>query len=221
MTVRLDPDRVIVLDVDDTLYLERDYVRSGFVAVGELVSSQLGIDGIGHTLWSGFVAGVRGDAFDRALLHHGCEPSPDLIRELVDCYRAHRPAIHLLPDAARLLDRLAGRRLAAITDGPVNSQRAKVEALGLEARADPVVLTGELGPGRSKPDPAAYVLVEQHSGLDPDRHVYIGDNPTKDFVTPLDRGWTPVRIRRPDSLHHDAPTPAGVLEISSLDEIID
>ena len=35
----------VVFDVDDTLYLERDYVRSGFRAVGVWASRWLGLSG--------------------------------------------------------------------------------------------------------------------------------------------------------------------------------
>lgn len=213
-------DAVIVLDVDDTLYLERSYVRSGFEAVGRLLATETGVDGVGATLWSGFEAGVRGDAFDRALLAHGLDPDRELIGRLVECYRSHRPDIELLPDAARLLARLDGRPAAAITDGPIASQRAKVEALGLAPTVDPIVVTSELGPGHAKPDPLPYTTVEAAVGAGPERCWYIGDNPAKDFVTPLARGWTPIRIRRPGSLHLDVATPDGVAEIVSLDELV-
>ena len=222
MICELPQGAVVVLDVDDTLYLERDYVKSGFDAVGRHVRRRIGIEGFGDTLWSGFLEGVRGDAFDRALAIHGHDPDSSVVSELVACYRSHAPAIELLPDAARFLARLTrrvDRAVAVITDGPPASQRAKVDALGLGALADPVILTGELGPGRAKPDPAAYLLVEDHFGVAADRCCYIADNPSKDFVTPAERGWASIRVRRPASLHHGLPTPASTAEVGSLDDI--
>ncbi len=221
MTLRPPPGAVITLDVDDTLYLERAYVRSGFDAVGRLLQARSGIDGIGATLWAGFLEGVRGDAFDRALSAHGVETTADLVAELIDHYRSHAPSIELEPDAANFITRTIERagRLAVITDGPEASQQAKVTALGLDAVADPVVLTARLGPGRSKPHPAAYRTVETAAGAEPDRCWYIGDNPKKDFIAPLERGWTAVRIRRPESLHAELATPDDVVEIDSFDEI--
>jgi putative hydrolase of the HAD superfamily len=209
----------VVLDVDDTLYLERSYVRSGFDAVGQLLRDRHGLEGVARTLWSGFEAGVRRKAFDLALAHHGVEPDAELVAALVGCYRHHRPAIELLPDAARLLRRLGSRAAAAITDGPAPSQRAKVEALGLVRWLDPIVVTGELGDGWAKPSPAAFRHVEEVLGVGPGRCWYVGDNPMKDFVAPLDRGWSAVRIRRPGSLHAGLGTPPGVVEIASLDRL--
>ncbi|MFV0526930.1 MAG: DegT/DnrJ/EryC1/StrS family aminotransferase [Acidimicrobiales bacterium] len=217
--VRLGSDAVVVLDVDDTLVLERDYVRSGFAAVGRHLAVTRGWGGIAAELWRGFEAGVRGDAFDRALAGRGHDPDPGLVEELVAVYRTHRPDLGLCPDAARFLARLGGRPLAVITDGPVSSQRAKVDALGLGDGTALVVATGELGPGRSKPHPAAYERVERLLGANPGRCWYVGDHPGKDFVVPLERGWQAIRIRRPGSLHQASPTPPGVAEVASLDEV--
>ena len=216
------PDtRVVVLDIDDTVYLERDYVRSGFAVVGGLIERRFGVGGVGETLWAGFLDGVRGDAFDRALRRHGIDAADELVAQLVHAYRCHRPAIRLLPDARHLLQRLdrAGVRVAAITDGPSSSQRAKVEALGLLDVLDPLVVTAELGEGRGKPHPAGFELVEQVTGARGGELMYLADNPGKDFVVPLQRGWRAVRIRRPGSLHQAVHTPAGVGQICSFTQL--
>lgn len=219
-TLQIPPDAVVVLDVDDTLYLERSYVRSGFAAVGRLLAAERGVEGVGATLWDGFVAGVRGDAFDRALVANGLEPDPELIARLVDRYRSHHPEIELLPDAARLVAGLASRPTAVITDGPADSQRAKVAALGLEGTIGTIIVTSELGIGYSKPHPLPYRQVEDAHGAAPARCWYVGDNPSKDFITPVERGWTPVRIRRRLSLHEGVETPEAVHEIVSLDQLV-
>ena len=57
---------LVVIDLDDTVYLEREYVRSGFLAVdSEDRGGHLGVLRLpGRNL---FLHGVRGDIFDRAL----------------------------------------------------------------------------------------------------------------------------------------------------------
>src|SRR5690606_41459193 len=45
---------------DDTLYLERDYVRSGFHAVGEHLRRTHGVDGFSRRAWELFESGHRG-----------------------------------------------------------------------------------------------------------------------------------------------------------------
>ena len=210
-----------MLDVDDTIYLERDYVRSGFESVGRHLAKFHQVVGVAETLWSGFELGVRHNAFDLALEHHGVDPDPTLVGELVELYRTHRPTIEPLPDASRFLERLltAGIRGAAITDGPARSQLAKVEALGLADVLDPIVVTEQLGPGNAKPAPLPYVTVEEAHHAQPGECWYLADNPAKDFVTPIERGWTSVRVRRDGALHSDVETPLGVVEVPSLDAI--
>lgn len=61
--------RGVVFDLDDTLYLERDFVKSGFLAVAAVVASAVGSqeEEIFSFLWNLFQAGVRRDTFDRLL----------------------------------------------------------------------------------------------------------------------------------------------------------
>lgn len=218
MSLDLDALRAVVWDVDDTLFLEQDYARSGFEAVGAHVERTRGIAGFGARLVAMFEAGVRGDTFDRALAEFGAPADKDTIRELVEIYRGHTPRISLLPDARAALDAAVARgwRQAALTDGPPRSQRAKVEALGLAAWCDPIVLAGELGPGRGKPAPDAFLVVERALGLTGSALLYVGDNPPRDFPAPWSLGWQTLRIRREGSQHVTVPTGAASAEVAAL-----
>jgi putative hydrolase of the HAD superfamily len=211
-------DSCIVFDVDDTLYLERDYVRSGFRAVGERVRERLGVAGFDEVAWALFERGQRKTIFDRALEELGFEnEDANLIGELVRVYRDHRPTIALLPDARACLERLVGRfRLGVVTDGPEESQRAKVEALGLARFIPHVIVTGDLGPCMGKPAPAPFLRIEQATGCRGARCAYIADNPVKDFIAPRALGWRTVRIRRPAGLHARAPGAADI-DLATLD----
>jgi putative hydrolase of the HAD superfamily len=192
--------RCVVFDVDDTLYLERDYVRSGFRALETWALRRLGVGGLAPVAWEIFESGGRGDVFDRALTRLGVEPEPALVGEAVQAYRTHRPTIRLLEDARDCLDRLLGHVvLAAITDGPEASQCAKVEALDLGRWCSRVVLTETLG--CPKPHPRAFETLEAATGLRGDACVYVGDNPRKDFAGPKQCGWRTIRIRRVGGLH--------------------
>lgn len=213
---------VIVLDMDDTLYCEADYARSGFAAVGRWMKAEHGIDDFGEACTELFDAGVRGDVFDQALEALGPAAPQVAVAELVAVYRVHRPDIALEPDAARLLRRLHGRPSALITDGPLDCQSSKVEALGLRGRIGKIILTAELPSGCGKPHAMAFEQVEEWSGKLPQDHVYIADNPAKDFLAPKRRGWLTVQIDRPGRVHPNAaPTAAhaAVHAIESLDEI--
>lgn len=214
----------VVLDLDDTLYLERDYVRSGFARVARALE-ELGVAGageaIGH-LWTEFESGRRGDAFDSLARSFPLDDRVT-VAELVDLYRVHRPTISLLePNVIETLAK-AGVPLGLISDGLVDTQMRKVEALGLAARFDVVVLTGTWGREYWKPHPRAFEVMETRLGLAGERLAYVADNPAKDFIAPNQRGWTSIRVRIDGQLHYRAepghPHARPHMEVSALGEV--
>ena len=212
---------LVVVDLDDTLYLERDFVRSGFEAVGDEVRERLGIAGFFEIAWGRFLEGRRGRIFDEALAALGIEPAPDLIGDLVTCYRTHPPKIALMPDAVRLLAR-SDCRFALITDGPEVMQRGKIAALGLEQCCHPVVCTDAWGIAYRKPHPRGFEAIAEFHELPPRDVTFIADNPAKDFVTPRRLGWRTIRIRRRGGLYGDLEAPPGAdaeLTITDLDQL--
>jgi putative hydrolase of the HAD superfamily len=197
----------IVFDLDDTLYLEREYVRSGFCAVGEWFRGEFGFPDFSQRAGELFMAGKRGDIFDSVVASYRIEPGPMLISQLVTIYRGHRPAITLLPDAGNCLNTLYGNYpLALITDGPAVSQWNKIRSLGIESLFKTIVVTSELGEEYAKPHPLAFCLVEQRLGLRGPQLVYVGDNPRKDFQAPRQLGWHSIRVERAGGIHSAAPT---------------
>ena len=215
------PTNVVVFDLDDTLYLERDYVASGFAAAGRYAAHRHGIDGLEAAACSAFEAGRRGDIFDVALTALGFEVQAPVVVGLIRAYRNHRPQIRLAPDAADWLTRVPpGTALALLTDGNAISQSNKVAALGLTRYGfRPVVITARLGRGRGKPHPLGYNMIEKAYRLPPERFTYVADNATKDFLAPRRMGWHTVQIVRPERLHqqpapdraHEADTQIGTL----------
>jgi len=211
--------RLVVFDLDDTLYLERDFVRSGFRAVADHVRRTLRVRGLFAVAWRRFEAGERGTVFDRALAERGIAPSKRLVQEMVRVYRTHDPRVRLCPDARRFLRRPpAATTLAIISDGPLAAQRAKVRALGLGPLVSAIVLTGRWGPRFAKPHPRAFEMLERRFRIPGALCSYVGDNPAKDFDTPLALGWTVVRLRRPEGLHARRPGPA-IPEVRSCEEL--
>jgi putative hydrolase of the HAD superfamily len=213
--------RVVVFDIDDTLYLERDYARSGFAAVGAWARTELGVPDLGDRAWAAFESGVRGTIFDDALAGCGIAADDGLVPRLVEVYRSHAPAIEMLADARTWFDALPrGVAVAVVTDGPLASQRGKAEALGLAAWADPIVFTEELGPGFGKPHTAAFERIEAVLGLSGGDCAYVADNPAKDFAGPHELGWRTVRVRRPGGLHADIPGGDDIdVEITTLADL--
>lgn len=196
------PDRVYVFDLDDTLYLERDYVRSGFSHIGQVVREMYGVPGAGDLAWSLFERGVRGNTFD--LVAERLELPGGTARILVDEYRDHEPAITLQDDASVFLrnlpDDLVGTGM--ITDGLASAQRRKIRALNLDVALDNIIVTGEHGEDWTKPSQHAFRVIESRFPRRGIEFVYFGDNPKKDFDAPRALGWHTVRVRRPLSLHN-------------------
>jgi putative hydrolase of the HAD superfamily len=212
---------VVVLDIDDTLYLERDYVRSGLRAVSEWATAGLGLSGVFDRAWSAFECGHRGDLFDRALRSLGHAPDGEIVARMVAIYRQHEPAIALADDARRFLaGNGAGRDIAVVSDGPLESQRTKARALGLERWAEPIILTAAYGKEYSKPSPLAFRFIQDRFAVDARACWYIADNPAKDFGGPRSLGWHTVRISRPGGLHYGDKSGSDIeLEIDTMDRL--
>jgi len=210
--------RCVVFDLDDTLYLERDYVRSGFASVGHHVLAAFGVEGFQTAAWEEFEAGHRGDIFNRALERFGLDSGKEIIEELVELYRTHLPDIQLQPDAASCLEALNGRvKVGLISDGPLASQRAKVEALDISDRLDGAILTAEMGSDFGKPHPRAFEEMERMLETRGSECVYVADNPAKDFSGPKSLGWRTVRVRRPLGLYSFAASGDDVdAEVAAL-----
>lgn len=191
---------VIVFDLDDTLYLERDYLLSGVAALSLWVAGRFGVEGFGDTARRLLGDGTHPRLFDAALEMMGIVPTPAIIAEMIGRYRAHEPRLSLAPDAARLLARLRGLPLALVTDGHLAVQRAKVDALGLVSHGfDPIICTDQWGRDSWKPHPRAFEMIAAR--WPGERIAYIADNPAKDFVAPRSLGWCTVQIDRPGSIH--------------------
>lgn len=213
----------IVFDLDDTLYLERDYAFSGFDAVGEWLRRERGVEGFERQARSAF-AQASTHVLDRALEALGVAAPPALIDQMVSVYRAHTPRIALASDAASFLQRWhGGWPLAILTDGFHQSQRNKVDALGLTAtRFGPIVYTDEWGRTFWKPHLRGFQSIAASFGLPPDRMVYVADNPAKDFIAPRALGWRTVQVVRPEGVHTRNPVaPDGHPDtvVHSLDEL--
>jgi putative hydrolase of the HAD superfamily len=95
-----------------------------------------------------------------------------------------RQEYKLFPDAHATIDRLrgAGVRLALVTNGPSETQRAKVARFDLEHRFDHIQIEGEFGKG--KPEPEVYVHALARLGVPAGDSWMIGDNVEWEVAAP-------------------------------------
>ena len=182
--------KIIVFDLDDTLYKEIYYLKSAYreIALRAAQGDQQLADKAYGDMLQAYKDG--GNAFLRLNELLGVETP---VSEYLAMYRTHRPDIHLEEDVVATLDALktSGCTMALITDGRSVQQRNKIVALGLNRwiADEDIVISEEIG--SEKPDEANYRhIVNRHP--DADRFFYIGDNPKKDFIAPNRLGWTTV-----------------------------
>ena len=106
-------------------------------------------------------------------------------------YRRFQYEAQLSDEMRALLDELSRSPLiiGILTNGPADHQRRKIEGLGLTRwfAEDHIFISGVIG--MQKPDPRAFLHVQQALGLDPAKTWYIGDSPSCDVKGALDAGW--------------------------------
>lgn len=198
----------VIFDLDDTLYSEKEYVKSGYKAVSDYLGG-----GYEEKLWQFFETGKP--AIDELLKELGRE---DEKAEVLKVYRSHKPDIHLYPAVAEMIAKLKenGTKVGIITDGRPEGQRNKLEALGLDI--DDVIITDELGGIQfRKPCDIAFRILLTRWRINPADVVYVGDNPTKDFQAPQQLGMKCIYYRNHLGLYSHSSS--NLKTITSIDEL--
>lgn len=212
---------VIAFDLDDTLYKERDFACSAYREAVESIGLR---EPEKETAYEAMrMALERGDNPFDALQRVAGRTLP--IAELVAAYRRHRPSIRLDGETAGTLGRLrdAGHRLCLVTDGRSQTQRNKMEALGLAAFFDnrDVIISEETGADKHSPD--NFRRIEE--AYPAQRYVYVGDNPAKDFEQPERLGWATICLKDDGRNIHPQtggrPAQYAVDALSELPELIE
>ena len=183
---------LFLVDMDDTLFDEADFVLSGLRAAAAR-AAQWGIDprSAQYFLAARFRAAGRAQIFDRLLAAHSIPPDPAKIDALVCAYREHAPSISPYPGALATLALLRSLgRVVVVTDGMESVQRRKFAALGLSPLVDSAVYCAGLG--HPKPDPVALSGVVRTG--DP-AALLVGDRPDHDLALAASLRIDSVRVR--------------------------
>ena len=177
-----DSIKGVVFDLDDTLYNEKQYVRSGFEAVGDYLKKRDAAD----EMWNYFVDHLS--AIDTYLEKNNLSEKKD---QCLEIYRGHKPEITLIDGVVELLAYLRKKniKIGIITDGRPTGQRNKIEALGLEKMVDDIIVTDELGGEQfRKPCDIAFRIMQRRWRIPFEQILYVGDNADKDFQAPRQLG---------------------------------
>ena len=204
-----------VVDLDDTLYSQADYLAGAVDAVASR-AGRLGLDRRSMAL--AFAASLahgsdRGGTIDRALDALGVrqDHAAAVVPALAAAFAAYAPKrLSCYPGTKDALAALRARLpVVCLTDGNPDIQMAKLAALGLTGAFDAIVMTDRLG-GRStrKPHPAGLLRAAEIVGVVPARLVVIGDRPDKDVAVARACGARAIRIRQGEYAHApDRPEP--------------
>lgn len=190
--------KAVIFDMDDTLYGEKEYVRSGYQKIAQRIPQ---VEHAAEKLWKLFEE--KKPAIDELFRQEGLE-SEELKKECLHIYRYQEPDIHLYPGVKELLKELRkeGYLLGVITDGRPEGQRAKIKALGLEELVDHILVTDEFGgPEFRKPNPIAFEAMKEKLCVEYSEMCYVGDNIKKDFISPEKLGMRSIWFKNPDGLY--------------------
>ena len=195
--------QAVVFDMDDTLYPEIEYVLSGFKEVATWSECHLRVpaDTAYVELQQLFRDGLRGKIFDTWLSSHNFN-EPALISTMVQVYREHVPAIRPFPEIPSLLRELkTDYRLGLLSDGWLAVQQRKLKALGLAEYFECIVFSDEWGRENWKPNVSCFRILLEKLALSSEEVVYVGDNPSKDFLGARKFGLLTIWVRRPGLLY--------------------
>ncbi len=197
---------ILVFDLDDTLYDEIDFVKSGFMQISNFLQNREYYE----FMLNDFQKNGSGKIFNNLISEYSLNIA---LQELVDIYRFHKPDISLSQKTAGLLEKLDFAK-ALITDGHFITQKNKFLALGLDKYIEYPIYTHFYH--TKKPEPKAFKMVMDR--YKNEKYCYISDNPKKDFFAPRKLGWKTIRYKNPNGIYRNFKNNAE-FEIDDLEKI--
>ncbi len=197
-------NKLIVFDLDDTLYNEVDFLYSAYEEIAKSidVSHWESLLGMMLEMWR------KGDDvflnLENLYPHVATKPS------LLSMYRSHKPTIVLSETAKMVLSDLRQREIpmGIITDGRSVTQRNKYLALGLYEYIPEHNLIISEETGRSKLEPFNFLIfMNRYPTFD---YIYVGDNPCKDFVVANRLEWKTFGLKDTGRNIHSQAEPVDV-----------
>ena len=208
------PIKGVIFDLDDTLYDEKDYVKSGYKAVAEYLGKPEAFD----SMWGYFKKGIA--PIDAYLKSIGRENDKLICLEV---YREHVPDIKLREGVSDLIGELKakGIKIGIITDGRVSGQEKKLESLGLINMVDDVIITDSLGGEQfRKPNDISFRIMQNRWRIPFEQMIYIGDNPLKDIQAPGQLGMINFLVCNPNGIYFDSDKNGSFSTFEKLKQVL-
>lgn len=187
---------IYVFDLDDTLYEERQYVKSGYSSVASYLSVTYNLDRdlLFQEMMELFSIS-RNEVFNRLLDNYKLL-TKRLVQKCLSVYRHHKPTLELYSDAKLFLEKNSDKSMYLITDGNKLVQHMKAQSLGLKKYFKKIMLTSNYGLVHAKPSSYCFMFISRLENVHPSEIAYIGDNPNKDFLEIKKLGFKTIRLMR-------------------------
>jgi putative hydrolase of the HAD superfamily len=215
--------KTVIFDLDDTLYSEVKFIKSGFMAVSKHISSKQGVGckKAFSILCKDYEDGIRKNNLDILLQKLNLDKRD--LKLLVDIYRHHKPSISPYHDAERLLKENKGKiKFGLLTNGDIASQKNKISALKIKKYFSAVAISSEFGDNDWESSKKSFDFLLKLLKSKPSETAYVGDNPNRDFAGAKKLGIYTIRIKRKDGLYRQIKQSSNNspdLIISNLREI--
>ena len=200
---------VIVFDLDDTLYDEIEFVKSGFLEV----SRYLGDEKYYNFMFEEFSKNGSGKIFNKLIEEFKLEVN---INKLIEIYRFHRPNIKLPKESIEILEWSKNKKTALISDGHYITQQNKFFALNLDRYIKYPIFTDFYHTKKPELKPFKMVMDKYPN----EKYIYISDNPKKDFFAPKELNWITLRFKNKKGIYKDIENNADI-EVYSRSEILE
>ena len=186
---------ILIFDLDDTLYPEIEYVKSGFKAVSVYLSKAHNINSnlIYDDMMLHLTNEGRGLIFNNVLKKINCFSASE-VKKCISVYRNHNPRIKIFKEANRCLNRFNDYKKYIITDGNVIVQRKKINSLNIKQRFIKTIPTYQYGRKYSKPSTLCFKKIIKWENCKFSSLIYVGDNPNKDFINIKKEGINTIRV---------------------------
>lgn len=180
-------NKVVVFDLDDTLYKEIDFLKSAYLEIANLIESKYHKIHVYEFMIKCY--SEKKNVFSELNNHYSLDIP---LKEYISIYRSHLPNLKLKEDIRETLQLLKNHSiiLGILTDGRSFSQKNKIKALNLNDffKEDNILISEEFG--SEKPSLENYKFFQNK--YPEASYYYVGDNTNKDFIGANKLNWTTI-----------------------------
>jgi len=228
--------RVILFDLDDTLFDHQHCSRAGLVAVQEAYAGR--IDGSIDEVESAYrelleqwhervlngsmsIDESRIERFRELLSNEHAVATDEESQAAARCYRdAYDAAYRPVPGAIELLQRVkTEHRIGIVTNHVVSEQVKKIATIGVEPFVDEMVVSEDVGV--AKPDSRIFEAALSRLGGTPNEAVMIGDSWSSDILGATEMGIRAIWLNRYDRPCPDSSLATEIPSLKPVDDVVD